>query len=79
MNLPKASAYVKSYDSQTIWIYFLIEDDNLLEKYSTIWDKGSTDIKKEFDSEPVYNKIFLKIKLKSYSEEATDFHDKEIP
>ena len=79
MNPPKASAYVKSYDGQTIWIYFLIEDDNLLEKYSTIWDKGSTDIKKEFDSEPVYNKFFLKIKLKSYSEEATDFHDKEIP
>ena len=35
---------------------FLIEDDVLLEKY-TIWDKFSTDIKKEFESEPVYKKI----------------------
>ena len=37
-------------------MYFLIEDDDLLEKYNTIWDKVSTDIKKEFDSGRVYNK-----------------------
>ena len=53
--LPKTSAYVKSYDRQTKWMYFLIEDDDLLEKYNTIWVKVSADIKKEFDSEPVYN------------------------
>ena len=38
--------------------YFLIEDDDLLEKYNIIWDKVSADIRKEFDSEPVYNKTF---------------------
>ena len=27
-------------------MYFLIEDDDLLEKYDTIWDKGSVDIKR---------------------------------
>ena len=30
--LPKTSPYVKSYDGQTEWIYFLNEDDDLLEK-----------------------------------------------
>ena len=34
----------------------VFEDDDLLEKYNAIWDKVSADIKKEFDSEPVYNK-----------------------
>ena len=34
--LPKTSAYIKSYDAQTKWTYFLIEDDELLEKYNTI-------------------------------------------
>ena len=29
---------------------FLIENDNLLKKYNTIWDKVSADIQKEFDS-----------------------------
>ena len=28
--LPKTSAYVKCYDGQTKWMYFLIEDDDLL-------------------------------------------------
>ena len=31
-------------------------DEDLLEKNNTIWDKVSANIKKEFDSEPVYNK-----------------------
>ena len=34
--LPKTSAYVKSYDGQSKWMYFLTEDDDLLEKYNTI-------------------------------------------
>ena len=44
--LPKTTAYVKIYDGQTKWMYFLIENDNLLEKYNTIYDKVSTDIKR---------------------------------
>ena len=58
MMLPKTSAYVKSYDEQTKWVYFLIEGDNLLEKYIAIWHKVSADIKKEFDSKPVYKFFF---------------------
>ena len=50
--LPKTTAYLKQYDGQTKWLYFLIEVDVLLEKYNTIWDKVSADIKKEFATEP---------------------------
>ena len=39
--LPKISAYVKSYDEQSKPMYVLIEYDDLLEKYNTIWDKVS--------------------------------------
>ena len=56
--LLKTSAYVKSYDENTKWMYFFIEDKDLSEKYSTIWDKVSADIKKEFDSERVSNNFF---------------------
>ena len=35
-------------------------------------------MKKEFDSKPIYSKTFLKTKIKSCSDEATDFHDKEM-
>ena len=76
--LPKTSTYVKPYDGQTKWMYFLIEDGDLLEKYNTIWDKVSADIKKKFDSAPVYHKNFLKTKIKSHGHEVSDFYDKEI-
>ena len=48
MMLPKKTAYVKRYDGQTKWMYFLVEDDDLLEKYNPIWDKVSANIKKKF-------------------------------
>ena len=51
-------------------MYLFIEDDDLLEKYNSIWEKVSTDIKKEF---------YLITKIKSYGDEVTDFYDKEIP
>ena len=44
--LPKTSTYVKSYDGQTNWMYFLNVDDDLLEKYNTILNKTSADTKK---------------------------------
>ena len=56
----------------------MLEDDDLLQKYNTIWDKVSPDIKKEFDSEAVYYKNFLKIKIKSYGDQVRDFQHKEI-
>ena len=60
-------------------MYFLIEDDDLLEKYSTVCDKVSADIKIEFDSQAVYSKKFLKTKIKSHCDEVTDFYKKKIP
>ena len=33
--LPRRSTYVKSYDGQAKYIYFLIEDGDLLGKYNT--------------------------------------------
>ena len=54
---------------------FFILDGNLLEKYNTIWDKVSADIKKEFDSRPVYNKEFLKTKIKSHGDEVKYFYN----
>ena len=58
-------------------MYFLIEDDNLLIKYNTIWDKVIADIKKASDFELVYNKYFLETKIISRGE-LTDFYDKKL-
>ena len=47
---PKTSACVKNHNGQTKCMYFLIEDDDLLEKCNTIWDKFRSDMKKLFDN-----------------------------
>ena len=44
---------------------YISKDNGLLEKYNEIWEKVKNSIKKEFDSEPVYNKKYLKAKIKS--------------
>ena len=43
--LPKTGVYVKSYDEQTKWMYFLIENDDLLQKYNSIWYKISANLR----------------------------------
>ena len=73
--LPNTNVYVKIYDGQIKWMYFWIEDDDLLQKYNIISEKISTNIKKEFDSEPVDTKIVLKTKIKSHGDEVIDFCD----
>ena len=47
------------------YISFLIKDDELLKEYNEIWEKVKNSLKKEFDSEPVYNEKYLKAKIKS--------------
>ena len=58
---------------------FLIEDDELLQKYNTTWDKISADIKKDLESESPCKKIFSKTKIKPHDDKFTDFYGKEIP
>ena len=45
--LLKTSTYVKSYDGETKWIYFLIEDDELLKNYHNVWNKIRNSIEKK--------------------------------
>ena len=45
--VPKTRVHVKINNGQTKWMYFLIDDDDLLKKYSTTWDKINADIKKK--------------------------------
>ena len=61
-------------------MYFLIENNDLLKKYSNIWDNIGSDIKIELDSKPAYNnKNVLKTKIESQGDQITNFHDKKIP
>ena len=68
--LTKTSTYIKSHSGGAT---------ELLKKYHQIWNKISSNIKTEFESKSIYNKKFLKIKIKSHDNEAKEFHDQDIP
>ena len=46
---------------------------------NNIWSKVIAGIRKEYDSEPAYDKEYVKTKIKSHADDVTDFYDKEIP
>ena len=48
-------------------------------KYNNIWNKASISVEKKIDNKPIHIKRVLKTNIKSYDDEATDFHDKEMP
>ena len=60
------TAYRKDFD-ETKYIYFLIKDDELLEKCNKIREKVKNSLKGEFDSKPIYNENYLKAKIKSFN------------
>ena len=55
----------------------MIEDDDLLEKYNTVLDKVSADIKKNLIASLSAIENFQSIK--SHGDEVTDFYDEKIP
>ena len=63
------SEYRKIFN-ETKDMYFLIKDNELLEKYNKTWDKVSNTIKKWFDSEDVYHEKYLQTKIKSWKEKS---------
>ena len=69
--LPKISGYIKTFkvkDKNNILMYFRIDDDKLLEKYKTVWNKIE-DLKNiELNALPVYNDRYLKIKIRTYGD-----------
>ena len=77
--LPKMTAYRKDFD-ETNFMCLLIEDDEFLEKNNDIWKKIKDIHKKKFDNKPIYNKKYLKAKIKAYHRKInTNFHNNKIP
>ena len=64
--LPQMSGYIKYFENGGKKMSFLIKDDEVLEKYEQIWDviKNKLDIK--FHSEPIYEKKYLKTKVRGF-------------
>ena len=72
--------YVKCFDGIKT-MYFKVSDNKLLKKYKKIWEKISSVMNIELDSEPVCgdNDKYIKTKIKSYGDKInTNFQGKKI-
>ena len=83
--LPKMIGYIKYFDDDKKTMSFVVVDDaELLIKYTEIWNKIRDLINKKFDSEPVYNNKYINTKVKLCNNNIkTSFHDenniREVP
>ena len=58
------SEYIKDFEYENPNMSFLIEDEEVGEKYEQIWDVIKNKLKIKFHSEPVYEYKYLKTKTK---------------
>ena len=74
------NAYAKYFDQNSKCMNLLVNDKEILKKYTDIRNKIKSQIKKEFNSEPVYFDIYFKTKIKVYNDKVyTNFQHNKIP
>ena len=81
IKLPQMIGYAKCFDSNRP-MSFKIADKKLLKKCIKIWERVSSFVNIEFDSEPVYgdNDKYIKTKIKSYGDKVnTNFQGNKMP
>ena len=62
--LPQMSGYIKHFENGGKNMSFMIEDDSVLVKYNQIWNNVKKTLNIKFHSMPVYDKKYIKPKLK---------------
>ena len=64
--LPQMSGYIKYFENGGKNMSFLIKDDEVWEKYENIWDVIKNKLSIKFHSEPIYEQIYLKAKVREF-------------
>ena len=74
------NAHAKYFDKNSKYMNHLVKDEKILKKYLKIWNKIKSLIKKELNSEPVYNDKYIKTKIKIYNDKVyTNFQHNKMP
>ena len=78
--LPQMSGYIKYFENGGKNMYFMIKNDDVLDKYNNIWDKIKGKLNIKFHSMSVYVKIYMRAKVREFnSVTKTNFLSDEIP
>ena len=73
------NGYIKYFENSGKNMSFSIKDDNALDKYNKIWDKIKEKLNIKFHSMPVYNKTYIKDKVREFDGKIeTNILDNEV-
>ena len=74
------SGYIKHFENAAKNMAFVIKNDDVLDKYSEIWDKIKNKLNIKFHSMPVYDEKYIKAKVREFNGVIkTNFLGDEIP
>ena len=74
------NAYIKYFDKKSKYMNHLVKDEKILKIYLKICNRIKSLIKKELNSESVYNDKYIKTKIKIYNDKVyTNFQHNKIP
>ena len=62
--LPQMTGYIKYFENRGKIMSFVVKDDTSLNEYNEIWDKIKETLSIKFHSTPVYDKKYIKAKLR---------------
>ena len=78
--LPQMIGYIKYFEYGETNMFFVIKDDDLLDKYIEIWDKIKETLSIKFHSTPVYDEKYIKAKVREFNGVIkTNFLSDEVP
>ena len=58
------SGYIKYFEKGGKSMSFMVKDDDVLDQYNKMWDKIKEKLTIKFHSMPVYDKTYIKAKVK---------------
>ena len=74
------NAYIKYFDKKSKYMNHLVKDEKILKIYLKICNRIKSLIKKELNSESVYNDKYIKTKIKIYNDKVyTNFQHSKMP
>ena len=78
--LPQMSGYIKYFEKGGKNMSFMVKDDNVFDKYNKMWDKIKEKVNIKFHSMPVYDKTYIKAKVRELdSKIKTNVLGNEVP
>ena len=74
------TGYIKYFENGGKSMSFIINDDDVLDKYNEIWDKIKETLSIKFHSMPVYDEKYIKAKVREFNGVIkTNFLSDEVP